>query len=121
MQSHERHQAPSSSPTDGPAYPRGSVYTHERRLYTPRLPAPAQAWLGSTAPDACRDVAPKDPRLEGEQVIKRAKYSGRALAEWSVIVMECNNFVERRRAEGVPDLKGMEVPTLSVEGFKRQL
>src|SRR5690606_31388581 len=30
-----------------------------------------------------------------------AVYSGRALAEWSTVVHECNSFTERRRAEGV--------------------
>jgi hypothetical protein len=48
-----------------------------------------------------------------------AKYAGRALAEWAQIVKECNNFVERRRSEGVPGLKAMEVPMLGVEGFRK--
>ena len=48
-----------------------------------------------------------------------AKYAGRALAEWALIVGECNNFVERRRKEGVPNLKMIEVPVLGVEGFRR--
>jgi hypothetical protein len=36
-----------------------------------------------------------------------------------MVVAECNNFVERRRSEGVPGLKWVEVPTLGVEGFRK--
>ncbi|AEO54016.1 hypothetical protein MYCTH_2296057 [Thermothelomyces thermophilus ATCC 42464] len=46
-----------------------------------------------------------------------AVYAGRALAEWSMVVGECNNFVDRRRDEGVLGLSEVEVPTLSVEGL----
>lgn len=55
----------------------------------------------------------------GAESVARAKYAGRALAEWALIVCECNNFVERRRAEGVPGLKWVEIPTLGIEGFRR--
>ncbi|KAK1982448.1 hypothetical protein LZ30DRAFT_44569 [Colletotrichum cereale] len=50
---------------------------------------------------------------------KRAVYSGRALAEWSMIVAECNGFVDRRRDEGVLGLSDVEVPMLTVEGFRK--
>ncbi len=46
-----------------------------------------------------------------------AVYVGRALAEWSMVVSECNSFVDRRRDEGVLGLSEVEVPTLSVEGL----
>ncbi|KAK3498051.1 uncharacterized protein B0T23DRAFT_312615 [Neurospora hispaniola] len=46
-----------------------------------------------------------------------AVYTGRALAEWSLVVSECNSFVERRRGEGVLGLKDVEVPNLGVEGM----
>lgn len=51
--------------------------------------------------------------------IARAKYAGRALAEWTLLIMECNNFVERRRGEGVPSLKLTECPTLGVDAFRK--
>ena len=128
----------------GQGSPKGG-YSSERRLYPPRLPAPAQSWLGARVPGASKEVGPRDPRDGGIALIggknnangakdhqknegssrdesesmKRAKYAGRALAEWSLVVAECNNFVERRRAEGVPSLKWVEVPTLGVEGFRR--
>lgn len=46
-----------------------------------------------------------------------AVYSGRALAEWSLVVSECNSFVDRRRDEGVLGLRDVEVPNLGVEGM----
>jgi len=100
----------------------------ERRLSPPRLPAPAQAWLGARVPGISKEIIAKNPNeydiidgvapRKGEKAA-RAKYAGRALAEWALVVGECNNFVERRRAEGVPTLRWVEVPTLGVEGFRR--
>ncbi|CCC06503.1 hypothetical protein SMACR_04896 [Sordaria macrospora] len=46
-----------------------------------------------------------------------AVYSGRALAEWSLVVSECNSFMDRRRDEGVLGLRDVEVPNLGVEGM----
>ncbi|TVY15300.1 UPF0592 membrane protein [Lachnellula arida] len=103
----------------------------ERRLSPPRLPAPAHAWLGARVPGISNEILAKDPSAVNEADIidgvmpktgekaARAKYAGRALAEWALVVGECNNFVERRRAEGVPSLRWVEVPTLGVEGFRR--
>lgn len=48
-----------------------------------------------------------------------AKYSGRALAEWGLVVAECNSFIDRRREEGVLCLSDVEVPSLEVEGFRK--
>lgn len=93
----------------------------ERRICPPRLPASAQAMLGAKVPGTSKEISAKDPGL-GEKGVERkgrAKYAGRALAEWALVVGECNNFVERRRSEGVPGLKWVEVPTLGVEGFRR--
>ncbi len=87
----------------------------DRRLYPPRLPMPAQFFLQSkrTAP---YDVTPTKPPLE---VASSSRYSGRALAEWALIVIECQNFFERRKTEGVPANKWVETPTLGVESFRR--
>lgn len=49
----------------------------------------------------------------------RATYSGRALAEWAIVVHECNSFIDRRRDEGVCGLKEVEVPSLGVENLRR--
>lgn len=50
---------------------------------------------------------------------ERSTYSGRALAEWAIVVNECNSFVERRRDEGVSGLKDVEVPSLGIENMRR--
>lgn len=91
----------------------------ERRICPPRLPSSAQAMLGAKVPGTSKEIVPKDPALDGAQRVRRSKYAGRALAEWTLVVGECNNFVERRRSEGVPGLKWVEVPTLGVEGFRK--
>lgn len=49
----------------------------------------------------------------------RATYSGRALAEWGIVVHECNSFIDRRRDEGVFGLRDVEVPSLGVENLRR--
>jgi hypothetical protein len=105
-------------PSKDPSHSRSGS---ERRLGPPRLPAPAQAWISSRVPGSSQEVGASDPRggSGGVERGKRAKYAGRALAEWALVVGECNNFVERRRAEGVPGLRLVEVPILGVEGFKR--
>jgi hypothetical protein len=112
-QNFEREQ----SNTPGAGYNTG----HERRLSAPKLPAPAQSCLEAQVPGISMDVLPMDPGQggSGSESVARAKYAGRALAEWAIIVGECNNFVQRRRAEGVPGLRWVEVPTLGVEGFRR--
>lgn len=50
---------------------------------------------------------------------KNAAYAGRALAEWGQVIWECNNFVDRRRDEGVPSLTEVEIPLLGVESFRK--
>lgn len=50
---------------------------------------------------------------------RNAIYSGRALAEWGQVIWECNNFVDRRRDEGVPGLHEVEVPMLGVDTFRK--
>ncbi|KOS20460.1 UPF0592 membrane protein [Escovopsis weberi] len=59
------------------------------------------------------------PVQPGGIYVKTSVYSGRALAEWSLVVAECNNFVERRRDEGAAGLGDVEVPLLNVDGFRR--
>lgn len=90
-----------------------SAPPNSRRLPPPRLPAPAHIFLVGKVPSILQEVGPKAP------LWSEAKYAGRALAEWALVVKECNNFVERRKAEGVPGLKEMEVPVLGVEGFRK--
>ncbi|KAG8525886.1 uncharacterized protein KY384_000646 [Bacidia gigantensis] len=46
-------------------------------------------------------------------------YTGRALAEWSLSIAECQDFIDRRRAEGVPSYDLVETPTLTVDPFRK--
>ncbi|KXX77455.1 hypothetical protein MMYC01_206087 [Madurella mycetomatis] len=64
---------------------------------------------------------PQGPAVRAERptgvYASGAVYAGRALAEWAMVVGECNSFVDRRRDEGVLGLRDVEVPTLSIEGL----
>jgi hypothetical protein len=90
------------------------------RLSPPRLPLPAQNLLLSQGiiapPHAAVNHLPQRP--VGESV-SRVRYAGRALAEWTVIIGECQSFFDRRLKEGVPGRKWVETPSLGVEVFKR--
>lgn len=97
--------------TDKDAGPAG----RERKLYAPNLPLPAQLSL-QTQPNDSRVFQPRKP--EGA-AIGPSKYAGRALAEWALLVLECQNFFDRRKAEGVPMYQMVETPTLGVEPFRK--
>ncbi|EMC92722.1 hypothetical protein BAUCODRAFT_76971 [Baudoinia panamericana UAMH 10762] len=88
------------------------------RLHPPRLPAPAQTFLQehSKVAYAALRTAPTEPNGSSKS---NARYCGRALAEWTLIVGECQSFFDRRKNEGVPGNKFVETPTLGVEVFKR--
>ena len=83
-------------------------------LYTPRLPAAADNLLELRAPSPV-DVSAIEPKGIPESSVK---YAGRALAEWTKIVDECNNFFERRKEEGVPTDKLVETPLLVADSFQ---
>lgn len=94
---------------------RSANVQRDRKLYPPRLPLPAQMWLQSKKPEPSHFSAlkPEGPAAGS------SKYSGRALAEWAVLINECQNFFERRKYEGVMGLKRVETPTLGVEALRR--
>ena len=113
----------------------------QMRLFPPRLPPPAQQLLNantaarsdfSTLPDgisvtlgvdslssAGRTLDDVRPIVPSSGQNAAASYAGRALAEWSMVVGECQAFFERRRSEGVPSNAWVETPTLGVEVFRR--
>ncbi|KAK4937193.1 hypothetical protein LTR10_022098 [Elasticomyces elasticus] len=62
-----------------------------------------------------REVRPAKPRAHE---LVTARYSGRALAEWAQVLVECRNFYGRRRQEGVPRDSLVETPSLGVENFR---
>lgn len=93
---------------------RFGTYQH-MRLSPPRLPLPAQVHLQSKGINIS-SVAPSKPT---GAAATSSKYAGRALAEWTFISHECQNFFDRRKNEGVPSNRLVETPTLAVEAFRR--
>lgn len=59
------------------------------------------------------------PKAAAHDKVVASKYAGRALAEWAVVVTECDNFFARRRDEGIPYDRLVETPTLGVEFFRK--
>ncbi|KAL1610255.1 hypothetical protein SLS60_001920 [Paraconiothyrium brasiliense] len=85
------------------------------RLSPPRLPLPAQVFLQEKGINinAVLSSQPSGPAATS------SRYAGRALAEWTFVSHECQNFFDRRKNEGVPSNKQVETPTLAVEAFRR--
>ena len=97
------------------------VAGRDRRLYPPELPLPAQLSLqarqsSEQVRDRGRDLSPLEPVgvMAGP-----SRYAGRALAEWAILIAECQSFFERRKAEGVPSYQLVETPTLGVDPFRK--
>jgi len=91
------------------------------RLFPPRLPLAAQVYLQNSTKkfNSNGAVIPTRPAKPMGESVARSRYAGRALAEWAVVIGECQSFFERRKKEGVPSEKLVETPTLGVENFKR--
>ena len=96
------------------------VVGRDRRLYPPELPLPAQLSLQQCQQSRQSEDARDNNPLEPVGVMAGpSKYAGRALAEWAILIAECQNFFERRKAEGVPSYQLVETPTLGVEPFRK--
>lgn len=116
------------------------VTGRDRRLYPPELPLPAQLSLQQSSSsrrrtsggveEGVRDKDSKDNNSDNDKTNNSplepvgvtagpSKYAGRALAEWAILIAECQNFFERRKAEGVPSYQLVETPTLGVDPFRK--
>lgn len=93
---------------------RFGTYQH-MRLSPPRLPLPAQVLLQMKGINTALVTASQPTGAAA----RSSRYAGRALAEWTFISHECQNFFDRRKNEGVPTNKQVETPTLAVEAFRR--
>ncbi|KAK6354752.1 hypothetical protein TWF696_003889 [Orbilia brochopaga] len=86
----------------------------------PRLPRATQDWL-----EAVQDEREAPPPLGPLALSSKGtppqnwKYCGRALAEWALVVDEIDNFVERRKNEGIRDVRDSEIPILSVDSLRK--
>ena len=108
-------------PGGAPAPSSSSARPGPRKLAPPRLPHTSQALLRHLAA-ADDDGRPRyAPRRPAGVDVGPSKYSGRALAEWWLLLLECQNFYERRKAEGVVGLRAVEVPVLTVENFRKPI
>lgn len=88
--------------------------------YPPKLPAQWQGLLEERNSDRRSVESNRSMRLvDAVNVERSSRYAGMALAEWHLVVNECQNFFERRRREGVPENRLVETPTLGVESLKR--
>ena len=87
----------------------------ERRLTPPRLPPMAEPYRKGRKPL----IDLNEPLKPEGSAIDSSKYAGRAIAEWALLITECRNFFERRKTEGVPTIHLVEVPSLSVEPFRK--
>jgi hypothetical protein len=85
------------------------------RLQPPRLPLPAQVLLQEKG----INVEPVLSTPPTGDAVTSSTYAGRALAEWTFVSHECQNFFDRRKNEGVPTNRQVETPTLIVEAFRR--
>ncbi|KAJ4305147.1 hypothetical protein N0V90_000678 [Kalmusia sp. IMI 367209] len=85
------------------------------RLSPPRLPLPAQILLQ----DKGINITVVSSSQPTGPAAASSRYAGRALAEWTFVSHECQNFFDRRKNEGVPSNKLVETPTLAVEAFRR--
>ena len=84
------------------------------RLFCPKLPSHAQVLLDSS-PKMNKTTIPTKLAYAEEF----AHYTGKALAEWSVVVNECQSFFLRRKQEGVPGDEWVETPNLAVESLRK--
>lgn len=86
-----------------------------RLLHPPKLPP-----LAHMAQESHQMKGPDGSPLKPKGAATGpSKYAGKALAEWALLVIECKNFFERRKAEGVPKFHMVETPTLGVEPFRK--
>ncbi|KAF3927735.1 hypothetical protein ABW21_db0206987 [Orbilia brochopaga] len=86
----------------------------------PRLPRATQDWLEAVQDEreAPVPVGPLALSAKGTPP-QNWKYCGRALAEWALVVDEIDNFVERRKNEGIRDVRDSEIPILSVDSLRK--
>ncbi|EAS32601.3 uncharacterized protein CIMG_11159 [Coccidioides immitis RS] len=79
----------------------------------------ASPWAVSACPIAKEISSSSNPQHTGNCCFVASKYAGRALAEWGLVVSECDCFFQRRKDEGVPCDNLVEIPMLSVDSFRK--
>jgi hypothetical protein len=90
------------------------MFARERILGPPRLATHAQRYLESLTGDV-RTVEVSAKTLAS----KHWTYIGRALSEWLLVIVEYENFFDRRKMEGRETDKDVETPSLGVESIRK--
>ncbi|KAF8463001.1 hypothetical protein BDZ91DRAFT_796769 [Kalaharituber pfeilii] len=96
--------------------PQSPFTVRDKHLNPARLPASSQAYLDAQGLEATELVNLSDCTNLNTG---RWTYSGRALAEWVLVVVEYENFFERRKNEGKESIQDVETPSLAVESLKK--
>lgn len=92
-----------------------TTFGRERQLCQPQLPLSRTNSLQPSGPGE----ETLDHSEQRDVTAGLAKYAGASLAEWDLLIIECQDFFRRRRAEGIPNDSLVETPTLGVETFRR--
>jgi len=126
-------QAPAPAPAPAPAKFRSFCFKfslefnpkHQGpgalRLVPPRLPKAAQAYVLSQSSEISSPSYMFQPVRPTSRAEGHCKYAGRALAEWAMVVSECQSFFDRRKNEGAPEDKYVETPQLAVEVMTKKV
>ena len=88
----------------------------DKHLSPARLPAASQCFVDSLEEGAMQVV---DLSSCANISSSHWTYCGRALSEWVLVVVEYENFFERRRSEGKGSDKDVETPGLGVESLRK--
>ncbi len=107
--------------TEKPSGPTKSSSDSDTSL-RPKLPATARTFLESIGTSNTEDDPDEDEQPTKGVLIDRArvsKYAGMALAEWKLVIHDCQDFFERRRAEGIPTDALVETPCLKVDSCRK--
>jgi hypothetical protein len=91
------------------------MFGRERILDIPRLASTTQNHLESFLDEELTIDKVTDESISA----KHWTYIGRALAEWVLVVVEYENFFDRRKSEGKEVDKEVETPSLCIESMRK--
>lgn len=88
----------------------------DKHLSPARLPAASQCFVDSLGEETAQVVDLSDC---ANIASSHWTYCGRALSEWVLVVVEYENFFERRKNEGKGSDRDVETPALGVESLRK--
>lgn len=90
------------------------VVGRERPISPPRLALSTAKAIGEV-----EEEAPETITTPGSLAGRHWTYVGRALAEWAMVIVEYENFFERRKMEGRETARDVETPILAVDSLRK--